>query len=169
MTDPNQGILFLYDLPKDVTTEIKIQSTIKDLTGYDLPELPQIIIDPFNPFCKAKVRIPDTEMFNEIKQKLKYFEFEGFKCRALPCLKEFDGNDSNSKFMNLFVKGLPKDYSAKDLDKAISAALGGDHILSAKISINPDRTSRGYGFICLSKEKVDELLQLSQTGIITNF
>ena len=169
MIDPNQGILYLYDLPKDVTTEIKIQSTIRNLTGYDLPELPIIIIDPFIPFCKAKVRIPETEMFNKIKQKLKYFEFEGLKCRALPCLKELDDNDSNSKFMKLFVKGVPKDYSGKDLDKAISTALGGDHILTAKISINPDGTSRGYGFICLSNEKVDEVLQLYQTGIITDF
>ena len=63
--------------------------------------------------------------------------------------------------MNLFVKGFPKDYSAKDLDKAINASLGGDHILSAKISINPEGTSRGYGVICLSKEKADELLHLS--------
>ena len=92
MTDPNQGILYLYELPKDVTTDIKIQRTIKDLTGYDLQELPIIIIDPFNPLCIAKVRIPETELFNEIKQKLKYFEFEGFKCRALPCQKELYGN-----------------------------------------------------------------------------
>ena len=71
--------------------------------------------------------------------------------------------------MNLLVKGFSKDYSAKDLDKAINVALGGDHILSAKILINPDGTSRRYAFICLSKEKADELLHLSQTRMITNF
>lgn len=51
MTDKN--ILYLYDLPKDTVSSVKIANKIKELTDLDLGEPPQIRRDPNKPFYTA--------------------------------------------------------------------------------------------------------------------
>ena len=98
-------ILFLYDLPKDTTTHVKILNTIQTLTGYDLNDLPRIKRELGKPFYTAEVVIYDTQKFDEIRQKLKYFKFENCECRALPYLKElyFPEKIKNFKSNNLLI------------------------------------------------------------------
>lgn len=118
------------------------------------------------------VRINDTTKFNEISKQLKYFKLGDADCRALPYLKEVTAayRIQNNKTNNLFVKGFSKSMSTKELDEAISQHIGDDKIKSAKVSINSDRSSRGYGFVCLDgPETVDALLRLSQDGAISTF
>ena len=57
MTDKN--LLYLYDLPKDTITSTKIATTIKDKTGLELNEPPQIRRDPNKPFYSAILKIND--------------------------------------------------------------------------------------------------------------
>ena len=46
---------------------------------------------------------------------------------------------------NIFVRHIPKDIFAEGLEKHF--AKFGD-IISCKVSLNEDHTSRGYGFVC---------------------
>lgn len=148
----SKNILYLYDLPKDNVTSVTIAQKIKDLTKYEIPEQPQIKRDPNKPFYTAMVRINDTEKFKEVVHALKYFEINGKPCRALPYLKEVTAAQRTNvnKANNLFIKGLPKEITSQQLDEKFKQVLGGDVVVSAKVSINPDYSSRGYGFVCLA-------------------
>jgi hypothetical protein len=58
-----KNFLYLYDLPKDSTTSVKIANIIKEKTGYVLEIKPQIRRDINRPFCTAIINIPDNDAF----------------------------------------------------------------------------------------------------------
>lgn len=172
MTDLTKQTLYLYDLPKDSSTSVKIHNTVKTLTGYDLQDIPQIRRDLNKPFYTAMLRISDPASFIDIKKKMKYFKLDGNDCRSLPYLKEITAayRTQNNSANNLFIKGLPKDLTTESLDSFIQNKLLGDYIVSAKVSINSDRTSRGYGFVCFeNSEKAAELFNLAQNDETFSF
>jgi polyadenylate-binding protein len=77
---------------------------------------------------------------------MKYFDIDGNQCRGLPYDRELLGiNRSQIMKNNVFVKHLDKDIKSGDLEEKLAAV--GD-VKSAKVSINPDYSSRGYGFVC---------------------
>lgn len=145
MTDKN--ILYLYDLPKDTVSSVKIASKIKELTKHEVADPPQIRRDPNKPFYTAQVKINEPERFKEIANTLKYFDIDGKPCRALPYSKELTAaSRAITNKANVFVKGLPKEIDSQKLEQKFKESLG-DVVLTAKVSINEDYSSRGYGFV----------------------
>lgn len=68
--------------------------------------MPAVRRDPHKPFCSAVIKIQNTdEKFKEIAQKLRYFKFDGFPCRALPYNPKI--LDSQS-LQNILVTNIPK-------------------------------------------------------------
>jgi len=102
------------------------------------------------------IKINDLEKFKKVAQDLKYFDISGKQCRALPYMKEVTAAQrlTVNRNNNLFVKGLPETMTSKVLDEVFKQALGGDFVVSAKVSINPDYSSRCYGFVCLSSPEL---------------
>ena len=91
MLSEQEGIIFLYDLPKESVTSVAIAEAIKAATkpsateeGYRLTNPPQIQRDLFKPFYTARIKIPEgKEKAREICEKIKYFSIFGKPCRAL--------------------------------------------------------------------------------------
>ena len=85
-------------------------------------------------------------------EKLKYFTVSDKHCRALPFDKDLLG--SNRPKLNrdndIFVKNIPADWSSKGLEEYFSRY---GPVKSAKVSINPDYSSRGYGFVCFQTQE----------------
>lgn len=78
---------------------------------------------------------------------MKYFDIEGRPCRALPYSKELTAaNRGVTNKANVFIKGLPKDINSQQLEQKFKDVLG-DVVLTSKVSINEDYSSRGYGFV----------------------
>jgi RNA recognition motif-containing protein len=76
---------------------------------------------------------------------MRYFEIDGKPCRALPFDRSLLGSNKEKLFdQSVFVK-LPKNILRKDLENSFSEF---GAIKSLKVSLNPDYTSRGYGFVC---------------------
>jgi len=153
-----KNILYLYDLPKDNITSVTIAQTIKDRTKYEIQDQPQIKRDMNKPFYTAMVRINDNDKFKDVARDMKYFEINGKQCRALPYLKEVTAAQRNNvnKSNNLFIKNLDKSITSQQLDETFSKVLGADVVVSAKVSINADYSSRGYGFVCLASPELAE-------------
>lgn len=146
MMQQAKNILYLYDLPKDTVTSCKISDAIKEKTGYEISEIPQIKRDNNKEFYTAVIKIEDATQFKDICKKLKYFEIEGKQCRALPYDKDFLGvNRANLAQNNVFIKGIPTDISSEKLDKLMSEH--GD-IKSLKVALNDRHVSKKYGFVC---------------------
>jgi len=147
MSDKN--ILFVYDLPKSIITSTLLASKIKDLTGYEIKEPPQIRRNPDRPFYNAMIKISDDK-FKEVSQKLKHFYIEKddkkYQVRALPYDRELTGaNRAAIAKNNVFLKGIRKDQDPSELENLLKEC-SKDEVKSLKISLNPDHTSRGYGF-----------------------
>jgi polyadenylate-binding protein len=151
----DKNLLYLYDLPKDSITSTKIATKIKEAADYELAEPPQIRRDPNKPFYSAIVKINDPEKFKKVAEKMKYFDIDGKPCRSLPFDRELLGiNRSQIVRNNVFVKHLDKNINSADLEKRFAEV--GD-VKCAKVSINPDYSSRGYGFVCFANpEKAAE-------------
>ena len=84
---------------------------------------------------------------------MKHFNLDNKPCRALPFDKELQGPKRLELAKNnIFVKltDKTKDTTSEDLEKYFSEHHG--PVKSAKLSINPDSTSRGYGFVCFEKQ-----------------
>jgi len=146
-----QTLIYLYDLPKDNITCNKIAQIFKDKSGIilDANVKPQIKRDITKPFFSAMVSIKDPKNFNEACEKMRYFEVDGKQCRALPYDKQLLGSNKDKlQSHNIFVK-VPKDLKHDDLHKMFEPT---GKIKSLKISLNPDYSSRGYGFICFQDE-----------------
>lgn len=149
MTDKH--LLYLYDLPKDLVTSTKIAQLVAQQVQTDNIEIPQIRRDNNRPFYAALVKFNDPETFKTAIQKLRYFEMEGKPCRALPFDKAFLGsNRQKTNENNIFVKSLDKSLTSKDLEEKFKDI---GEIKSAKVSINPDYSSRGYGFVCFASSE----------------
>lgn len=116
---------------------------------------PQIIKDIAKPFYTAIVCIKDPEMYREACKKMRYFELEKKPCRALPFDRQLLGGGNNRERLsthNVFVK-LPRNASKvvghRELESLFKVC---GNIRSLKVSLNPDHSSRGYGFICFEDE-----------------
>jgi RNA recognition motif-containing protein len=145
MTD--KYLLYLYDLPRDTVTSIKISELLKKEVKETSFEPPQIRRDANKPFYTAVLKFNEPNDFKNAVEKFKYFEFEGKQCRALPFDKDLLGsNRINTNKNNVFVKRLPDNMTSKDLDQVFSDNVG--KVKSAKVSINGDYSSRKYGFVC---------------------
>lgn len=146
--DPQQ-LIYLYDLPKEIITCKQIAHVFKEKSGVVLDSKPQIKRDLTRPFCSAMVSIKDTKQFNEACEKMRYFEIDGKPCRSLPFDKQLLGSNKDKlQNHNIFVK-VPKELKHEDLH-GMFEQIG--KIKSLKISLNPDFSSRGYGFICFQEE-----------------
>jgi hypothetical protein len=153
MSNPaeRKNYLYLYDLPKEETTSNEIAMIIMEKTGYKLDRKPQIRRDLNRPFNTAISTIPDPESFQKACQALRYFYIKDKMCRALPYDSELQGsNQARLVEQNVFIHKIPKDneHHAKWLEDNFKQY--GD-IKSLKISLNPDHSSRGYGFACFQE------------------
>lgn len=127
-----------------------IAGVFKDKAGVVLDSKPQIKRDLTRPFCSAMISIKDTKQFNEACEKMRYFEIDGKQCRALPFDKQLLGSNKDKLLNhNIFVK-VPKEMKHEDLHNLFDPV---GKIKSLKISLNPDFSSRGYGFICFQEEQ----------------
>ena len=109
------------------------------------------------------VRIQDPEKYKRACEKMRYFEMEGKQCRGLPYDKELLGtNKLKLTDHNVFVRKIPKSVKAQDLEESFKKF--GD-VKSLKISLNPDYSSRAYGFVCFqTPESAQHALESNQTG-----
>lgn len=150
--DVQQNLLYFYDLPKDRVTSVQLAKLIKEKTGIELNVPAQFKRDIGRYFDSAIVKIDKVESqekFKEACQKLKYIEIDGAPCRALPFDKDILGqNKMKLADRNVFVKKIPEDFKAKDLEEAYTKY---GPIKSAKISIDKDYKSNGYGFVCFER------------------
>lgn len=77
---------------------------------------------------------------------MRYFEIDGKPCRALPFDKDLLGSNKNKLAdHNVFIRKIPEEIKAPELEEKFKRY--GD-IKSLKISLNPDHSSRQYGFVC---------------------
>lgn len=143
---PETNIIYLYDLPHKSYTSTQLAKVIKEQTGYNLEHMPQVRRDPGKPFYTAVIKIDNAEKFHEVAQKLRFFTLEGKPCRALPYNSELLGsNVTRLNSQNLFVRKIPKIQQSEGLEEHFKQY--GD-IISSKVSLNEDHSSRGYGFVC---------------------
>ena len=146
--DPQQ-LIYLYDLPRDNITCNKIAHVFKEKAGVVLDSKPQIKRDITRQFCSAMISIKDPKQFNDACEKMRYFDIDEKPCRALAFDKQLLGsNKEKLQNHNIFCK-VPKDMKHEDLHNLFEPM---GKIKSLKISLNPDFSSRGYGFICFQEE-----------------
>lgn len=92
------------------------------------------------------VKINDPEKFKRACDKMRYFEVDGKPCRALPFDKDLLGsNKEKIKDNNVFVRKIPAEVKAPELEEQFKKY---GEVKSLKISLNPDHSSRQYGFVC---------------------
>lgn len=140
------NIIYLYDLPQKSYTSTQLAKVIREQTGYDLKDMPQVRRDPGKPFYSAVIKIDNPEKFLEVAQKLRFFTLEGKPCRALPYNSELLGSNVNRLYsQNLFVRKIPKTVHSEGLEEMFK---GYGDVISSKVSLNEDHSSRGYGFVC---------------------
>jgi len=141
-----QNYLYIYDLPKEDYSSVKLASYLKDKTNIELDRKPQVRRDLNKPFYTAIISIPDNQKFAQACQTLRYFELDNKPCRALPYDNELLGSNSQKlNEHNIFVRKIPSDVSASQLEEQFKKY---GEIKSLKVSLNPDHSSRGYGFVC---------------------
>jgi RNA recognition motif-containing protein len=77
----------------------------------------------------------------------------GVRVRVL-AFKDRTDKKSHHDTQQLFVKGLPKAWTHEELYQAFT---GFGKVLSAKVSINAEFTSRGFGFVEMEDEQATQL------------
>lgn len=98
------------------------------------------------PFYSAVIQINDEAKFKEVAKALRYFNIKGKQCRALPFTNELLGsNVTKLAEHNIFVRRVPKDLIGQNFEEQFSPF---GEIISCKVSLNEDHSSRGYGFVC---------------------
>lgn len=143
---PDTNIIYLYDLPNKSYTSTSLAKVIKEKTGYNLENMPQVRRDAGKPFYTAVIKIENPDKFLEVAQKLRYFTLEDKPCRALPYQTDLLGsNVTRLSEQNLFIRKIPKDIQSEGLETMFK---GYGDIISCKVSMNEDHSSRGYGFVC---------------------
>jgi len=83
-------------------------------------------------------------------KEIRFPQIQGKVCRALPYDRELKSIDNNTSKASLFIKGLRKDWSHKDLFEYFKPF---GEITSVKISLNENHLSRGYGFVLFTREE----------------
>jgi hypothetical protein len=141
-----KNLLYVYDLPRDGYTSVSLAKVIKDKTGYDLDRIPQVRRDLNKPFYQAVIQINDEAKLREVAKALRYFNIGTKPCRALPFTNELLGtNVTKLGGNNIFVRRVDKDCVGEDFEKVFRQY---GEVLSCKVSLNEDHSSRGYGFVC---------------------
>jgi RNA recognition motif-containing protein len=138
--------LYLYELPKDKVSSVKIAEVFKR-KGIDIgTKKPLIKRDLLRPFYSAILNIGDISVFDMAKKKMKYFEMEGCQCRALPYEK--DNKHHQKEDVNLFYKH-PKGEDKASLTYEYLEELCNRFgpVKSIKIALNPDSTNKGFAYI----------------------
>lgn len=139
----SQDLLYVYDLPKDVQLQ-NIHEYYKKHVGDCMPEIKR---NPNKPFYLAIVRFNNHSDFKRASEEHQYPTIKGRVCRSLPFDRDFKTNQNLGS--NLFIKGLSKDTTNKDLHEHFEKA---GVVKSAKVSISENFESRGYGFVQFLKE-----------------
>ena len=148
---PSSNLIYLYDLPKGDISSTKIAMIFKEQAGIVLEQRPQIRKDITKPFYSGIVSIKDPVQFDIACQKMKYFDVDGKPCRALQFDRNLIGpNKEKLQSTNIFVRNIPKEIKHWDLEERFRQF---GTVKSLKVSLNPDHTSRGYGFIQFSDEE----------------
>ena len=104
----------------------------------------------------------DLESARKLMTELRFPAIKGAVCRVLPFDKDLKVRKFDTK-SSLFIKNLPKAWTHKELYDFFKPF--GD-ITSAKVSINENHSSRGYGFVQFSREEfalraISEVSQVS--------
>jgi len=159
---PGQGqfqrnYMYLYDLPKDQVSSIKIAEAFRKKCDGIIEQRPQIRRDFFRPFYSAIVNIPDQVLYKKACEEMRYFEIDGdepgkkYQCRALPFDNSLLGsNKEKLATNNVFYKApAGTELNYKDLENKFSEF---GKIKSLKISLNPDHTQKGFAFICFENQ-----------------
>jgi polyadenylate-binding protein len=154
MATEKRNYMYLYDLPKDKISSVKIAEAFK-AEGVNIGDKkPQINRDLIKPFYSAVVHIEDAKMFELAKEKMRYPVFDGCQSRALPFDKDLRG-EAKAKIQthNIFVK-LPKNVDRQGLTyKYLHDRFSQfGRIKSSKISLNEDFTPRGFAFVCFEDQ-----------------
>lgn len=163
MATEKRNYLYLYDLPKEVTTSTKIAETFKE-QGIDIStdKKPQIARDLFRPFYSAIVHIEDDAKYKEAIAKMKYPVMQrdeqngtstACQVRSLKYDKDLRGeNKAKVMSLNVFFKppkgsdNLNYKYLHEYFEKY-------GPVRSTKISVNKDYSRRGMAFICFESEE----------------
>jgi hypothetical protein len=117
LASDKNNILYLYDLPKDVVTSVKICKVFEE-AGVVINTKPQIKIIEARPFATAMVKIDNPADFEKAKDKLRYFEIDGKPCRALPFDRDLLGEGKKRIVdQNVFVQKIPKNTSLQELEE----------------------------------------------------
>jgi hypothetical protein len=140
--------LYLYDLPKDIISSVKLALAFKD-EGVDIGiKRPFIKRDIFKPFYSAILNVTNVAQFDLAKTKMRYFNIEKHQCRSLAFDKDHHHHKSSKEPLNIFFK-LGKDGEKSQLTYRflldIFEKFG--EIRSCKISVNPDGSNKGYAYI----------------------
>lgn len=85
---------------------------------------------------------------------MRYFLYDGLMCRGLPYADSI-ANKEQFDDGNVYVTKIPKDsmHNAEWLDNYCSKF---GEVVSAKIVLNPDHSSRGYGYVNFRKKGAAE-------------
>jgi len=149
-----RNLIYLFDLPKKEFTSTKLATYLQE-NGIPLKDSPQVRRDPTKLFYQAILHIQDEALYKKAINTLRYFEISGKQCRGLPFDNDLlRANMHTLHDRNLFVKNIPKGMSLESLHakfKDFGTPSNSDDekiIKSAKISINEDHSSSGYGFVC---------------------
>ena len=168
MATEKRNYLYLYDLPKEITTSTKIAETFKE-QGIDIStdKKPQIARDLFRPFYSAIVHIEDDAKYKEAIEKMKYptmireeQTMQGgpsvtttCQVRALKFDKDLRG-ENKAKVMNLNIFYKPgkgsDNLNYKFLHEYFEKY---GPVRSTKISVNKDYSKRGMSFVCFENEE----------------
>lgn len=146
-----RNLIYLYDLPKSHFTSARLAEILKN-AGIELELKPQVRRDPTKPFYSCILCIKDDTQFKKACEVLRYFEIEGNWCRGLPFDNTLLGTNlmKTNEQCSIFVRKIPKDMVAPDLDEKFSSFDPSGKkrpVKSLKISMDEGHTSRGYGFI----------------------
>ena len=175
--------IYLYDLPKDIVTSVKIAKIIKDACNYDLQEPVQfrdyrpLASGLPSPFSYGIIKVDQTQLLT-IANAIKYFEITDgddtrkWRCRALPFDRELLGANKNATNaqLNVYVKGIPSTITVSELDKQFSSF---GPVKSAKISQTVKKkhhppVQNGYGFVCFQdKAAAEQVISAGQFNNMT--
>ncbi len=104
-----QNLIYIYDLPKKNFTSVSLAETIRGATGIQISVQPQIRRDYLRPFYSAIIKVESNETYKALLDGIRYFDFDGCPCRALPYDKELHGKArENLAEQSLFVRNIPK-------------------------------------------------------------
>jgi len=98
--------------------------------------------------------VDDSTQYEKAKKDMRYFKIENFPVRALPYDKELRGEAKQKVMQNNVFYKVPKDQDKNSLTYEFIHQRFEKYgpVKSAKISINPDHSSRGFAFICYADE-----------------